>query len=53
MQELFTYLNFFSRSFSMPCASFLVFDGPDGTGGKSSIENDEHGIEKLLLKKLK
>ena len=50
----------------MPCASFSMFDGPGGTGcdvqqprtgtsqpvppGPSSIENDAHCIEKLLLK---
>ena len=30
----------------MPCASFSMPDGP----GQSSIENDAHDIEKLLLK---
>jgi hypothetical protein len=30
----------------MPCASFSMLDGPNGT----AIENDAHGIEKLLLK---
>ena len=38
----------------MPWASFSMLDGPGGTGpvppGPSSIENDAHGIEKLLLK---
>ena len=47
----------------MSCASFSMLDGPGGTGcnvpfrgwdssllGPSSIENDAHGIEKLLLK---
>jgi len=35
----------------MPCASFSILDGPGGTvsPGLSSIENDAHGIEKLLL----
>ena len=33
----------------MPCASFSMLDGPGGTG-QSSIENDAHGIKKLLLK---
>ena len=33
----------FSRSFLMPCTSFSMHDGP-------CIENDVHGIEKLLLK---
>ena len=32
----------------MPCASFSMLDGPDGTG--LSIENDSHVIKKLLLK---
>ena len=31
MQVLFTYLSF-SRSFSMPCASFSMLDGPGETG---------------------
>ena len=39
----------------MPWASFSMLDGAGGTGcdvppGPSSIENDAHGIEKLLLK---
>ena len=46
----------------MPWASFSMLDGPGGTGcdvpvrgcwvppGPSSIENDAHGIERLLLK---
>ena len=45
-------LEFFSRSFSMSCASFSMLDSP-GPQGPSSIENDAHAIEKLLLKKLK
>ena len=35
----------------MPYGSFSMLDGPGGTlPGPSSIENNEHGIEKLLLK---
>ena len=62
MQEL-VQLEFFSRSFSMPCASFSMFDADIRhlvyryrptkekiTRGPSSIENDAHGIEKLLQK---
>ena len=35
----------------MPWASFSMLDGPGGPvpPGPSSIENDAHGIEKLLL----
>ena len=44
-------LCFFSRSFSMPCASFAMLDGHGGTGsGTSSIKHEAHGIEKLPLK---
>ena len=36
----------------MPCASFSMLDSPGETvpPGPSRIENDAHGIEKLLLK---
>jgi hypothetical protein len=43
----------------MPCVSFSMLDGPGGTGfnqlqpvppAPSGIENDAHGIEKILLK---
>jgi hypothetical protein len=33
----------------MPCASFSMLDGP-GPLEPSSIENDAHGIKKLMLK---
>ena len=52
MQELVQLTWVFSRSFSMPCTSFSMLDGPGGTTvppGLSSIENDAHGNEKLLL----
>ena len=32
MQELVQLTQVFSRSFSMPCASFSMLDGPGGTG---------------------
>ena len=60
MQELVQLTLVFSRSFSIPCESFSMLDGPGGTDCNvpvrsstpvpSSIENDAHGIEKLLLK---
>ena len=34
MQELAQLTWVFSRSFSMPCASFWMLDGPGGTGCK-------------------
>ena len=37
----------------MPCAPLSMLDGPGETAvpsGPSTIENDAHGIEKLLLK---
>ena len=36
----------------MPCASFSMLDGPGGVvpPGPSNIENNAHGIEKLLRK---
>ena len=48
MQELFTFLSF-RRSFSMSCALFSM---PDDIVEKHfhCIENNAHGIEKLLLK---
>ena len=48
MQEIVKLTWVFSRSFSIPCTSFSMLYGPGGTA--SSIENDAHDIEKLLLK---
>ena len=54
MQQIVQLTWVFSTSLSMSCASFSMLDGAGGTGydppGPSGIENDEHGIEKLLLK---
>ena len=46
-QELFTYLSFQQKLFDAKC---IIFNGTAVPQGLSTIENDAHDIEKLLLK---
>ena len=48
MQELVQLTLVFSRSFSMPCASFSMLDGLGGTGHRKASAKNSSKLNKFL-----